>query len=214
LVGAHHRTDGRARIGYDEVTGNPKAHTLTGTSTTGASSSATSSYAYNDNGQQTRATVGGVATDLAWTDTDRVASTTVHAAGTAISAVIRYYHAGSDIIASRALTGALSWLATDDQDTAQVAVKATSLAVRIRKQDPFGNPRGTNPAWPNSKGFVGGTSEPTGLVHLGARMYDPTTGRFISDDEVTDPDNPQQLNAYAYNNPITFSAHILVGCIG
>jgi hypothetical protein len=33
-------------------------------------------------------------------------------------------------------------------------------------------------AIPGTRGFVGGTNDPTGLVHLGAREYDPTLGRF------------------------------------
>jgi hypothetical protein len=34
-------------------------------------------------------------------------------------------------------------------------------------------------------------------------MYDPTNGRFTSDDSITDTNNPQQINGYAYanNNP-------------
>jgi len=130
-----------------------------------------------------------------------------NAAGTALTTVTRYYTCGDTIVASRTNPGTLSWLVNDDQDTAQVAVDQGTLAVSIRKQDPFGNPRGTVPVWPNSRGFVGGTVEPTGLMHLGARQYDPTTGRFISDDPVSDTDNPQQLNgyAYAYNSPVTYS---------
>ncbi|MEU4875328.1 RHS repeat-associated core domain-containing protein [Streptomyces sp. NPDC021608] len=57
---------------------------------------------------------------------------------------------------------------------------------------------------PGTKGFVGGTQDPTGLTHLGAREYDPRTGRFLSADAVIDPTDPQQLNGYAYghNNPL------------
>jgi RHS repeat-associated protein len=77
-------------------------------------------------------------------------------------------------------------MAYDQQGTAQIAVNATTLAVAVRKLDPYGNARGTAPAWPNSLGFVGGTTEPTGLVHAGARMYDSTTGRFTSHDPVVD----------------------------
>jgi Pretoxin HINT domain len=42
---------------------------------------------------------------------------------------------------------------------------------------------------------------------LGAREYDPTTGRFISVDPLMDLADPQQWNAYTYsgNNPVTFS---------
>ena len=54
---------------------------------------------------------------------------------------------------------------------------------------------------------VGGISDPTGLTHLGARDYDPGTGRFTTTDPVLVPADPQALNPYAYaaNNPTTFA---------
>ncbi|GAA4907152.1 hypothetical protein GCM10023223_25520 [Stackebrandtia albiflava] len=45
-----------------------------------------------------------------------------------------------------------------------------------RYQDPFGNRRGGTVACPGERGFVGGTSDPTGVTHLGAREYDPSLG--------------------------------------
>ncbi len=44
-------------------------------------------------------------------------------------------------------------------------------------------------------------------MHLNAREYDPTLGRFISVDPVMDLTDPQQWHAYAYshNSPVTFS---------
>jgi len=42
---------------------------------------------------------------------------------------------------------------------------------------------------------------------MGARMYDPELGRFISPDTIIpDPGNPQDLNRYAYvrNNPLAY----------
>ncbi|MGW0754820.1 polymorphic toxin-type HINT domain-containing protein, partial [Streptomyces sp. NPDC002587] len=56
--------------------------------------------------------------------------------------------------------------------------------------------------------FVGGeVDETTGLVHLGAREYDPATGRFQSVDPVVDYSEPKQMNPYVYanNSPVTFS---------
>ncbi|GGT51209.1 hypothetical protein GCM10010207_59410 [Streptomyces atratus] len=51
-----------------------------------------------------------------------------------------------------------------------------------RHTQPFGEMRGTQPAqWTGDKGFVGGTQDPMGLTHLGAREYDPTTGRGRED---------------------------------
>ncbi|WP_344807886.1 RHS repeat-associated core domain-containing protein, partial [Allohahella marinimesophila] len=46
-----------------------------------------------------------------------------------------------------------------------------------------------------------------GLVHMGARFYDPTSGRFISPDPVgIDPSSPQSVNRYVYvnNNPYKY----------
>ncbi|MET8701154.1 DUF5615 family PIN-like protein [Kitasatospora sp. NPDC004723] len=87
----------------------------------------------------------------------------------------------------------------------------TAMTVTRRPTDPFGNPRGTQPAasaWAGTKGFVGGLKdETTGLTSLGARQYDPVTGRFISPDPVLDQGNALQWNAYAYsyNDPVNAS---------
>lgn len=117
----------------------------------------------------------------------------------------RYYSFNSTTIASR--TTGLTWLFNDHQGTQQIAVNANSQQVTIRRQQPYGNPRGTEPLWPNSKGFVGGDKDPTGLTHIGAREYDPLLGRFISVDPLQDLNDPQQWNAYSYsgNDPIGHS---------
>ncbi|WP_184834575.1 RHS repeat-associated core domain-containing protein [Allocatelliglobosispora scoriae] len=72
---------------------------------------------------------------------------------------------------------------------------------------PCGGERGTTPTWPNGKGFGGGDIDPTGLVHVGAREYDPATGRFISVGPIFDLKNCQTWNAYTYSNssPVTHS---------
>ncbi|MDG4763442.1 polymorphic toxin-type HINT domain-containing protein [Solwaraspora sp. WMMD406] len=62
--------------------------------------------------------------------------------------------------------------------------------------------------WLGEKGFVGGTRDAsTGLTHLGAREYDPRTGRFISVDPIIDVGDPQQMHGYAYanNSPVSFT---------
>jgi RHS repeat-associated protein len=103
--------------------------------------------------------------------------------------------------------GTLAWLASDSHGTGELAIDAGTLAATRRKTDPFGNPRGTPPAWPTTHGYVNGPTDPTGLTHLGAREYDPGIGRFISVDPILNPANPIQMNGYAYanNNPATAS---------
>ncbi|MFI2661850.1 RHS repeat-associated core domain-containing protein [Micromonospora carbonacea] len=118
----------------------------------------------------------------------------------------RYYTFGGQLIASRNPTG-LTWTYTDHQGTQLTAINATTHAVTTRRQEPYGQPRGSTPSWPNARGFVGGDQDPTGLTHLGAREYDPTLGRFISVDPVQDLVNPQQWHGYSYadNSPVTLS---------
>jgi RHS repeat-associated protein len=121
----------------------------------------------------------------------------------------RYYSHKDTPIAVRA-AGILHWLVGDQHGTTQLTIKSTDLTVNKRRQLPFGQDRGAPPGgWPTAmdKGFVGGTKDPTGLTHLGAREYDPAIGRFISVDPVIDVTDPQQLHGYAYsnNNPITYS---------
>jgi RHS repeat-associated protein len=105
--------------------------------------------------------------------------------------------------------GQLTWLVPDHHGTGQLAINAVSLAVTRRYQLPFGAERGTAPTgWPGERGFVGGTTDvAVGLTHLGAREYDPGTGRFISVDPIIDYGDPQQMHGYAYgnNNPATYS---------
>ncbi|WP_121159797.1 polymorphic toxin-type HINT domain-containing protein [Micromonospora pisi] len=119
----------------------------------------------------------------------------------------RYYSHAGQVIGSRAPGTDITWVIGDQQGTQQLAVKSGDQAITQRRQTPYGGPRGTNPVWPTPKGFVGGDNDPTGLVHLGAREYDPGTGRFISLDPIIDYTDPQQMQGYSYasNTPVTMS---------
>jgi RHS repeat-associated protein len=124
----------------------------------------------------------------------------------AVSAT-RYYKMGS-VTAVRTTAGGLTFEAADRLGTSQLSINATDLTVTQRRYLPFGELRGTVPTWPTGKGYVGGTVDSsTGLTQLGARDYDPDTGRFMSVDPIIDTGDPQQMNAYAYanNTPVTMS---------
>ncbi|SDY69880.1 RHS repeat-associated core domain-containing protein [Micromonospora pattaloongensis] len=120
----------------------------------------------------------------------------------------RYYSHGDQLVATRTTAG-VTWLSSDHQNTVAVSINASTQAVAIRRQDPYGNARTGSGTWPASmdKGFVGGTQDNTGLTHLGAREYDPVIGRFISPDPVIDFLNPLHLDSYAYgfHNPIRYA---------
>ncbi|MDT7783055.1 MAG: hypothetical protein QOF58_1474 [Pseudonocardiales bacterium] len=119
----------------------------------------------------------------------------------------RYYQHGGASVAMRDTSG-LIWLASDHQSTANVAIKSSDLSATVRRQLPFGGPRGAAVAFPGDNGFVNGTmDESIGLTQLGARAYDTALGRFISVDPIVDPNDPQQMNGYTYagNSPIAQS---------
>jgi RHS repeat-associated protein len=123
----------------------------------------------------------------------------------------RYYSWAGQNIAVRTSSGSLQWQVTDAHDTAETAVDVSTQAVTRRRLDPFGNARGTQPtsaSWLGDKGFVNGVQDTTsGLVHLGAREYDTTIGRFVSDDPVLEVTDAQQIDGYTYaaDNPLTGS---------
>lgn len=138
--------------------------------------------------------------------------TEVHLAkGATTTTGTRYYSWAGQTVAVRTSTGSLQWQITDAHGTAETSVDATTQALTRRRLDPFGNPRGTQPtsgSWLGDKGFVNGvTDATTGLTHLGAREYDPTIGRFVSDDPVLELADAQQIDGYTYaaDNPITGS---------
>jgi RHS repeat-associated protein len=128
-------------------------------------------------------------------------------------AAVRFYDHGTHPVAVRTVTG-LKYEFGDNNGTHTLAVDAAphagdteTVAVTSRRMDPFGLPRDSTPAaWPDNRGFVGGTVDAgAGLTRLGARDYDPSLGRFVSVDAAFDPKQPQQNNGYAYgwNNPAT-----------
>ncbi|MEU0406472.1 RHS repeat-associated core domain-containing protein [Streptomyces griseorubiginosus] len=124
----------------------------------------------------------------------------------------RYYNAGGQVIALRTDktgTETLSWLAGDQHGTSSLTLDATSQAVTKRYTGPFGAPRsGGTGTWPDDKAFLGKSADSaTSLTYVGAREYDPATGRFLSVDPELDTSDTQSLNGYTYadNSPVTQS---------
>jgi RHS repeat-associated protein len=124
----------------------------------------------------------------------------------------RYYTAASSTIAMRTNesgTEALCYLAGDGHGTATLALTSADLAVSKRYFTPFGESRrGGTGTWKDDKAFLGMSADgATGLTHIGAREYDPSTGRFISVDPQLTLDQHQSLNGYSYanNTPVTQS---------
>ncbi|WP_158607669.1 RHS repeat-associated core domain-containing protein [Flexivirga caeni] len=113
--------------------------------------------------------------------------------------------------------GVLSYLETNAQGTViaayQPPTSGTGAGTTTRQfLDPYGNnlaatgPSPVSPVLPDDRGFLAHpTNTDTGLITLGARMYDPTLGAFTSVDPIQAPNDPAQWNGYTYagNNPVT-----------
>ncbi|WP_163506826.1 RHS repeat-associated core domain-containing protein [Fodinicola acaciae] len=217
--------------------GQPQPHGVTQVQTTGSTTGTSTysydatgnqltrngeSYTWDAEGNLTKVTNGGKSTDFVYdADGNRLlrrdsTGTTLYLGDTEALlkpdgsvAGTRYYKHGKQTVAIRT-AGKLTWLGADQNGTSNTAIADTATQEVVRRFfDPFGNNRGTAaPVWPGQRSFVGGTSDPsTGLIHLGAREYDPTIGRFISVDPKVDYQQPDTLNAYSYanNNPVTFT---------
>ena len=129
-------------------------------------------------------------------------------AGSSTAVGTRYYSHVGDPIGVRTKSAGLTFLVGDHHDTGEVAIRSADLQAVRRRTLPFGGLRGPAPSgWPGDKAFVGGTSQGQGLVQVGARHYEPATGRFVSVDPEIDQTDPQQMHGYAYANnaPGTFS---------
>ncbi|WP_309299606.1 RHS repeat-associated core domain-containing protein, partial [Streptomyces sp. A012304] len=138
------------------------------------------------------------------------AELTVDAANTSAKAE-RFYAHPDGMTTVRATGGVRQLMISDHHGTSHTVVDMVGPAMGVtrRKSMPFGEARGQQPtAWPGERGFVGGTvDKDTGLTRLGARDYDPATGRFLTLDPLVDYGQPATLNPYAYSNnaPATFS---------
>ena len=104
---------------------------------------------------------------------------------------------------------AYSFTITDQHGTSLLTLDNTAANPVWRQFTPYGAPRGTPPAsWPDANAFLGKPADPaTSLDIIGARQYDPATGRFLSVHPVLDPAQPQNLGGYAYaaDNPVSQS---------
>ena len=137
-------------------------------------------------------------------------------AGTALTARRSYPFAGATV-AYRTYTATTSTLTLTPptyQGSATIQRQDTAGSVPVvQRLYPYGAVRKTEGVWQGRNAFLGNTSAAaqasahTGLVHLGAREYNPTLGLFTSVDPVIDLQDPAQLNAYTYahNSPVTGS---------
>ena len=116
------------------------------------------------------------------------------------------YLYGLDRIAQQNILGRQYYLG-DALGSARQLTNAVGSVTLARSYEPFGRllSAAGNPL--TKYGYTGEWTDPTNLIYLRARYYDPATGRFLSKDPVRGLASlPQTLNPYTYaiNNPIQY----------
>ncbi|MFJ1753010.1 RHS repeat-associated core domain-containing protein [Kitasatospora sp. NPDC088134] len=129
---------------------------------------------------------------------------------TLLGAVRTYTLAGRAVAQASSLPGGgVHYLLSDQQGTMFLSMDTTTQQVVRKQQTPYGQPRGASTGWPDpTRGFLAKPySTATGYTDVGARIYDPVLGRFLSADPVFDPTDLSQLGGFAYagSNPLTGS---------
>jgi RHS repeat-associated protein len=133
--------------------------------------------------------------------------------GSTTASALRTYSVGPTPVAERSTAvgtsgSLLVWAAANEQGTVELEIAPTTGSLQARYFDPFGQDLLSPTGFTDDRGFLNAsTSTLSGLVELGARVYDPSIGRFLSVDSILAPFDPQQNNGYSYahNSPITQS---------
>jgi len=180
---------------------------------TAGTTTAKTDYVYDANGNELIRRDPGQTTFFAG-DTEIVVNTAVTPA-VLLGAVRSYTMGGTGnpvaIRSSLGSTQVVDYEFTDPHGTATLEMDATTQQVARQEFTPFGAPRANanGTTWNDpTRGYLDKPQDAsTGYTDIGARKYDPTLGRFISDDPELETTDPQELGGYAYaaDNPTTSS---------
>lgn len=92
-------------------------------------------------------------------------------------------------------TGTITYLAADLLGSIRGTVSSAGVLTATTSYDAWGNPETTGGLSVSTPfGYAGGYTDPTGLVYLINRYYDPETGQFVS----VDPELASTWQAYSY----------------
>lgn len=118
--------------------------------------------------------------------------------------MVKYYFAGGELLARN--DGAVSYLHADVAQAIRLVTDQGGNPVADYQYSAFGQPVAGKLPLENEFGYSGARRDDAlGLVAMGARIYDPLLGQFMSADSVVpDAYRPQSLNRYRYveNDPI------------
>ena len=152
---------------------------------------------YDGDGLRAAATTGAGTQDFIWNTVASVPQLIMDSANAYI-----YCGGGTPAEQVNLSSGTSTYLVTDSLGSVRGTVSSSGALTGSTSYDAWGNPEtsgGLSSATPF--GYAGGYTDPTGLIYLINRYYDPQTGQFIS----LDPAISQTIQPYAYadGNPVS-----------
>ena len=97
-------------------------------------------------------------------------------------------------------SGAATYLYTDQLGSVTMEADQSGSVIGTQSYNPYGTLASSTGTDSTPFGFAGGYTDPTGLIYLINRYYDPATGQFVSVDPIVQ--TTQQSYAYAADNPV------------
>ncbi|MDP3488474.1 MAG: RHS repeat-associated core domain-containing protein, partial [Bacillota bacterium] len=101
--------------------------------------------------------------------------------------------------------GVVTYFHNDHLGSPRAVTSSTGILIAAMATKPFGEPHTTNA--PTDYLFTGKELDDTGLYYFAARYYDPSVGRFVTEDTwIGRLANPVSQNRYVYvvNNPLRY----------
>ncbi len=163
--------------------------------------SGVTTYSYDGLGDRLSGTSGGATTNFSYDVNNPVPILTLETDGA--GNLLDRYLWGNGLLQAVHTNGSDYYVSHDAQGSVVGLTSATGATEATYSYDPYGNVLTTNKVDPSSPnlpvGFESQLTDPTGLIHLMARQYDPTVGAFLSVDPL--PQNPTDsaLSPYVYS---------------
>jgi RHS repeat-associated protein len=147
-----------------------------------------SGLSYTDQGQGNRISAGSTSFD---NSTSETAISTISGSST------YYLTTGQGTVLGERIGSAHNYFLTNALGSVVAVINGTGQTVSDRYgYDPYGNTTYASVTVPNPFGYAGGYTDSTGLIHFGARYYDPGTARWLQ----VDPASLGTSSPYDYAN--------------
>ena len=167
----------------------------------------TASYNYDAAGHRVSQTLDGQITNYLWDEASPFGDVVLETDGSGAT-LASYILAGTQLI-SQTRSGATSYYLQDGQGSVRGLTNAAGTLIDSYAYSAFGETLSHTGTTTNPYQYAGQQFDAaTGLYNLRARNYDPSDGRFLSQDVYPyNLANPIELNRYSYaaNSPINYS---------